>query len=215
MENNENMEKSGMALNPGAEGAEEMTETSPAARKKQKAILAAALIICTAIFATGTLAYFTAEETAYNVITIGTLSMKLVEETAGGKPWPEEGISGVAPGTTVDKIPYVVNNGGIEFYTRIRVDMKVTDRNGKELSGQYIDMNFDRTNWTEKDGWYYYNGVVAPGTATEPLFTEVTFDAKMNNAYMNAKIKMDVHAEAVQSRNNGDSALTASGWESE
>ena len=212
MEHNQNME-----MRNAAEGieTEEMRETSPASRKKQKIILAAVLMICMAICAAGTLAYFTAEETAYNVITTGILSMDLVEETTGGEPWPEDGISGVMPGMDVDKIPYVENDGGIDFWTRMSVSMKVTGENGKELSTKYISLNLDKTNWTEKDGYYYYNGVVEPGRETEPLFTKVSFSTEMPDAYMNARIEIDVHAEAVQSRNNGDSALTAGGWKAE
>ena len=209
MENNQNME---MQNTVETMPVEKMGGTSVGARKKQKVILAAVLAICIAIFATGTVAYFTAEETAYNVITTGILSMDLVEETTGGEPWPEEGISGVMPGMEVDKIPYVVNNGGIDFWTRVSVTMKVTGADGKTLSDEYITLNYDRDNWTEKDGYFYCNAAVKPGEETKPLFTKVTFDTDMHNAYMNARVEIDVHAEAVQSKNNGDSALTAGGW---
>ena len=209
MENNQNME---MQNTVETMPVLETEGTSVKARKKQKVILAAVLAICIAIFATGTVAYFTAEETAYNVITTGILSMDLVEETTGGEPWPEEGISGVMPGMEVDKIPYVVNNGGIDFWTRVSVTMKVTGADGKTLSDEYITLNYDRDNWTEKDGYFYYNAAVKPGEETKPLFTKVTFDTDMHNAYMNARVEIDVHAEAVQSKNNGDSALTAGGW---
>ena len=180
--------------------------------EKRKIGLIAALVCCIAVLATGTLAYFSAEETAYNVITTGILSMDLVEETTGGEPWPEDGISGVMPGMDVDKIPYVKNTGGIDFYTRISVSMQVTGADGKALSDEYISLDIDTDNWTEKDGFYYYNSVVKPGEETKPLFTKVSFDRDMPNAYMNARIEIDVHADAVQSKNNGDSALTASGW---
>jgi len=209
MENNQNME---MLNTAEVNEMEEMGETSPASRKKQKIILAAVLVICMAIFATGTLAYFTAEETAYNVITTGILSMDLVEETTGGEPWPEGGINGVMPGMDVDKIPYVKNNGGIDFWTRMSVSMKVTGENGNELSAEYISLDIKTEDWTKQGGFYYYNGVVEPGRETEPLFTKVSFSTDMPNAYMNARIEIDVHADAVQSRNNGDSALTAGGW---
>lgn len=204
MENNQNREMQNTA--------EKMTNAMPSAHKKRKVILAAVLVICIAIFATGTLAYFTAEETAYNVITTGILSMDLVEETTGGKPWPEGGISGVMPGTDVDKIPYVKNTGGVDFYTRMTVSMKVTGAKGNALSDEYISLNFNTKDWTEKDGYYYYNGAVEPGKETKPLFTKVTFDKDMPNAYMNAKIEIDVHAQAVQSRNNGNGPLSATGW---
>ena len=34
----------------------------------------------------------------------------------------------------------------------------------------------------------------------------------MGNEYMNARLTIKVNAQAVQSRNNTDSALTAAGW---
>ena len=179
---------------------------------KRRVVMLAMIAICAAILATGTLAYFTAEETAYNVITTGTLSMALVEETTGGKPFPSEGISGIAPGMEVDKIAYVVNNGGVEFYARMQIEMRVTGADGNPLSDEYILLNFDRENWTEKDGYFYYNEAVKPGEETKPLFTKVIFDTGMHNAYMNARAEIDVHAEVVQSRNNSDGALTAAGW---
>lgn len=181
-------------------------------RRRKKIIVIAAVICCLSVLTGGTIAFFNAEEIAYNVITTGALSMKLMEETTGGEPWPAEGISGVMPGMEVDKIPYVVNDGGIDFYSRISVSMKVTDAKGRELSDEYISLNIDTKNWTEKDGFYYYNETVKPGEETKPLFTKVIFDKDMHNAYMNARIEIDVHAQAVQSKNNGDSALTASGW---
>ena len=81
-----------------------------------------------------------------------------------------------------------------------------------DLSAKYISLNFDEDSWTEQDGFWYYNGVVEPGKETEPLFTKVSFSKDMPNAYMNARIEIDVHADAVQSKNNGGSALNASGW---
>jgi len=204
MENNQNMEMQNAV--------EAMEMTSAHARKKQRIILAAVLVICMAIFATGTLAFFTAEETAYNVITTGILSMDLVEETTGGEPWPDGGISGAMPGMEVDKVPYVKNDGGIDFWTRISVSVTVTGKGGEELSDEYISLNFDEANWTEKDGYYYYNSAVKPGEETEPLFTKVSFSKDMPNAYMNAQVEIEVNADAVQSRNNGDSAVNAAGW---
>lgn len=211
MENN-NFELQNAEENTIIMESEAMTETSPAARKKQKILLVAVMLCCIAVLATGTLAYFTAEETAYNVITTGILSMDLIEETTGGEPWPEGGISGVMPGMDVDKVPYVKNNGGIDFWTRMSVSMKVTGENGNELSDKYISLNINTDAWTKKDGFYYYNSAVKPNEETEPLFTKVSFSTDMPNAYMNAKIEIIVNADAVQSKNNSDSALTATGW---
>ena len=181
-------------------------------RKKRRMVLCAVIVLCMAIMAGGTAAYFTAEETAYNVITTGVLDMDLVEKTTGGADWPESGITGVMPGMVVDKIAYVENTGTIDFYTRLKVTVSVTAKDS-ELSDAYITLDYDTENWTEKDGYYYYNGVVSPEGKTEPLFEKVTFSKDMGNAYQNARVEILVEAEAVQSKNNADSALDAAGWD--
>ena len=77
-------------------------QSAKGSRKRRLVLLALALCIA-AVTATGTLAYFTAEETAHNVITTGYLDMILHETTTGGKPFPEEGLDNLMPGMVVDK----------------------------------------------------------------------------------------------------------------
>ena len=184
-------------------------------RRKQlrkRLMLLGAVLVSLSVLAGGTIAYFTAEETVYNVITTGELKMDLVEETTDGEPWPEGGISGVMPGMIVDKKAYVENEGDIEFYTRMRIGMEMEDRNGKRLSAEHVELDINTKDWTEKDGYYYYKKPLKPGEKTEPLFTKVSFDVRMGNEYMKSKLEIYVHAEAVQSKNNGTDALSASGW---
>ena len=177
----------------------------------KRKILTLALMLCMiAILAIGgTLAYFTAEETARNVITTGNLNMDLVEETSGGKPFPQNGIGNVMPGQAVDKIVYLKNSGNVAFYGRISLEKTISG--GLSLDGITMDINTE--NWTEKDGHYYYNAAIQPGKKTEPLFTKVSFDAGLGNAYQNAKVEIDVRAQAVQCANNGSDPLSATGWE--
>ena len=182
---------------------------------KKRIGLIATIVCCIAILASGTVAYFTAQETAYNVITTGALAMRLVEEGADGKPFPKEGITGVLPNMDVTKKAYVENTGDVDMYVRIALDTNVESmQEGVEKLpfDDHISLNINKTDWTEKDGYYYYNRVLKPGEATEPLFTTVSFDAKMGNEYMNARVRIDVDAQAVQSKNNTDSPLTAAGW---
>lgn len=182
-------------------------------RKKKLAVLAL-LVVCLAIIATGTLAYYTAQETAYNVITTGTLSMDLHDETTGGKPFPEEGIKGVMPGRVVDKVVYVENDGDVAFWTRIRLEKKITasDGNTERLNFNKITLDLNTADWTEHDGYYYYNKPLKPGEETAKLFNKVTFSKSLGNAYMDARVEINVIAQAVQSKNNGSSALDAIGW---
>lgn len=191
-----------------------MTMNRKAHNWKRRMLCITALIICLAAVATGTAAYFTAEETAYNVITTGCLYMNLVEETTGGKPWPEEGISGVMPGMTIDKVVYVKNTGSVPFYARVSIDKVITAAEGSDavLNFDHISMDLNTEQWVEHEGFYYYYRALQPGESTEPLMTKVTFEPSMSNEYMDATVQVDVLAQAVQSANNGSDPLKAEGW---
>ena len=139
--------------------------------------------------------------------------MDLVEETTGGKPWPEEGITGVVPGMSADKVVYVENKGGVPFFTRISMDKLVLAGDGKtELSSEFITVDLNEEQWLEKDGYYYYHRILEPGEKTEPLFTLVKFGPELGNEYMTARVEIQVLAQAVQSANNGEDPLEAQGW---
>jgi len=187
--------------------------------KKQRIFLAAALICCLALAGGGTLAFFTAQETAYNVITTGELAMDLVE-MHNGALWPENGVSGVMPGDEIEKIVTVQNIGSVDFYTRVRLIGEIELENGEKvrLSLDQIALDLNEKDWTRRGEFFYYNRALAPRGAegtideTQPLFTTVTLRPELGNDYQNATITLTVEAEAVQSRNNGDSPLEATGW---
>jgi len=188
--------------------------------KKQRIFLAAILVCCLALAGTGTYAYFTAQETAYNVITTGELVMDLVE-MHDGEPWPEGGVSGVMPGDAIDKRVTIQNLGGVEFYTRARIFGEVILENGEteELTLDQVEIDLNDTEWIEnEDGFYYYYRSLLPRGAdgvideTEPLFTTVTLKRDLGDAYQNARIELTVDAEAVQTKNNGTGPLDAAGW---
>lgn len=176
--------------------------------------LIATIVCCIAILTAGTLAYFNAEETAVNVITTGNLSMKLHEEAEDGEPFPSEGVFGVMPDTEVAKKVYVENTGSVDMYVRIAIEKEIRamEDEERELGFENIALDLNTADWTEKDGYYYYNRALKPGEKTEPLFTMVQFGKDMGNEYMNARLTIQVNAQAVQSKNNTDSALTAAGW---
>lgn len=206
MENNLN--------NPIEMQAEEVYTPTPEQARKTRArkclVVAAVLLSTLAILAAGSIAYFTAEETAYNVITTATLDMQLVEEKRDGTPF--EDVFGVMPGENVDKIVYVKNIGATPFYTRIALEKKVSV-DGKEMDfDRYISLDLNTEDWIEKDGYYYYKEAVQPGESTAKLFTKVKFSRNMGNAYQNARVEITVDAQAVQSKNNSDDPLKAAGW---
>ena len=189
---------------------------------KTKIALIALAMCCIALLAAGTVAYFTVEDTAYNVITTANLDMELVEETTGGLPFPEEGIGGVMPGNVVDKKVYVQNTDGVDFWTRIKLAAKITLADGtviepamEELSKYFISLDLNTEKWVLQDGWYYCTDIVTAGSASPELMNTVTFDKLMPNEYQNCTVELDVKAQAVQSKHNGATVLEAAGWPEE
>lgn len=170
------------------------------------------------MLAYGTLAYFTTQETAHNVITSGGISIDLLEWANVDKTveFPEGGIENVMPGTTATKILEVENTGPDTGYIRVKVEEAIQLVNEEdEADLDFIGLDFNTEYWTEQDGYYYYNYPLASGETTAPLFTTVSFSKDMGNSYQNCTVEIDVTAYAVQVANNGDSALTAIGWPAE
>lgn len=183
---------------------------------KRKILIIAILIACLAGLTGGTVAYFTAEDTATNVITAGNLSIELVETAINdaGETVPFRDVVGVVPGAEVSKIARVENTGDAAAYVRIRLETTVTLAEGKDgqVDLRLVTVDINTEDWTEKDGYYYCNTVVQPGELTPPLFTKVIFDAGMDNRYEESTVKLNVRAQATQWKNNGESPLEASGW---
>lgn len=184
---------------------------------KQKLLTLSAVAIVAALSAYGSVAYFTAEDTARNVITAGKVKIELQEKMLtpdGEKTVPFEDRLGVMPGSEVSKIVEVKNTGGQDAWVRVSVNKAIELAEGVEdevdLSLISFDLNTDY--WTEKDGFYYYTAKLAPGHTTEPLFTAVTFAKTMSNQYQNSKAILTVNAYATQTVHNGNTALEAAGW---
>ena len=194
---------------------------------KRKLFALAVLAICAAIIASGTLAYFTAEDTAHNVITSGRVDVEIVEtqreETGNEVPYPAEPVSGVMPGGAVSKIVTVKNTGDAPAWVRMWINVGISEA-GDPISdptiknlpltipgedGAEIDVvtfALNETYWTlsGEDGYYYHNDPVEPGKQTAPLFKEVRFAREMGNEYQNCTVLIDVSAEAIQWDNNND-----------
>lgn len=180
---------------------------------KRKLLVISLVAICVAILAAGTLAYFTAEDTAHNVITTGSVKIAIQEWADEAKTEPFEDVTGIMPGTTVTKIAEVKNTGASDAWIRVLVTKSIQLAGEGEANPDLIELNIDSENWTlGEDGYLYYKTALKPGETTAPIFTTVTFNVEMGNEYQNATAKVDVAAQAVQSANNGESALEAAGW---
>ncbi len=179
---------------------------------KRKLLILSVLVICVATLAAGTLAYFTSEGTAHNVITTGGVDITLQEWADEGKKTPFEDLTGIMPGMTVTKIAEIKNTGASEAWVRVKVEKNIQLAGEGEVDPDLVELALDTANWTERDGYYYYNKALKPGEVTAPVFSAVTFNASMGNEYQNATATVDVYAQAVQTANNGATALEAQGW---
>ena len=184
---------------------------------KKKLLACSLLVIGLSTAAYGTVAYFTHEDTATNVITAGDIQIALQEWTVpeeGGEPVPFEDVIDVLPGAEVSKIVEVKNIGGQTAYIRVAVDKEIRLAAGVEGTPDtgLIACDLNTEYWTEKDGWYYYNAPLNAGDTTEPLFTTVTFEKNMSNLYQNSSAVIRVTAQASQTAHNGDTAIEAAGW---
>ena len=187
----------------------------------KRKILAGALIMgILALTALGTAAYFTSEGTATNVVTAGNVEIKLKENALSEDgqtlvPFENNQI-GIMPASEVSKIVTVENTGDQPAFIRIKLAKSIIlaedKTNETDLSLVSYDLNLK--DWTEKDGWYYYNAALPAGEETVPLFTKVKFADEMSNMYQNSKVEIKIDAEATQTANNGDSAIDAAGWPS-
>lgn len=192
--------------------------------KRRKAVLTAALALLVALVAFGTAAFFSKEAHVTNVITTGKVAIALNDTLDGQEAKDEDNdgiatatLSGVMPGNEVDKVVSVTNTGTAKAWVRIDLDKSIALAPGKTgtVDTSLIIIQTDTTNWTEKDGYYYYNRELAPGETTEPLFRSVKFSPDMNNIYQGSTATIQVIGQAVQVKNNGTTALNAAGWPAE
>lgn len=191
---------------------------------KRKLLAVALIIICISVVAGGSLAFFSKSETAHNVITTGSIDIALLEWADEDKkiPFPAEGTEGVLPGHEITKIVEVKNTHQTnEAFVRVKVEKAIALAEGVTLERadlSLLEIDFNTTDWTLKDDYYYYNSVLMPGDITTPLFESVKFATAMGNDYQYSTATVTVTAQAVQVKNNGTAettALTANGWPQE
>ena len=179
---------------------------------KRKLLILSVLAICIATLAAGTLAYFTSEGKAHNVITTGGVEIAVQEWADEDKQTPFEDLKGIMPGMTVTKIAEIKNTGASDAWVRVKVEKNIKLQGKGTPDTGLVELTLNTTDWTEKDGYYYYKEALKPGEVTAPIFTAVTFKPDMGNEYQGATATVDIVAQAVQTANNGDTVMDAKGW---
>lgn len=169
----------------------------------KKKILSICLVAVIAVMAIAgaSLAYFTAEDSAENVFTVGTVAIDLTEpnwETTG-KVEAED----VYPGEPLAKDPTVTNTGKNPCFVRISVSN--LDQFAEKFDGAMITYRTDYVenalgeNWVlHTDGYFYYTKVLASDEKTDALFDQIVIPFALTN---NVETKsIDVTAYAVQAQ---------------
>lgn len=189
---------------------------------KRKLLIGSILVILLASLTAGTWAYFSGNAITHNIITSGNVHIRVEEWADKEKTEYFKDLSGIMPGTSVIKVPEVVNTGTGTAWIRARVEVTIlgsdkeklpNEKNGKQL----VTFALLHNGWIDgKDGYYYYEKSVASGDRTEPIFDTVSFDAAMDNAYQNCTAKVTIYAQAVQTANNpipaGKTVANIKGW---
>ena len=189
---------------------------------KKRIVALAVSAICLATVASSTLAYFTDEQHVHNILTSGGISIQVVETMQGEGDamveFPKEGLRGIMPGTVVSKTVQIQNTGANEAWIRVKVDSSIIDADGKNLALNLQDgtevITYDVLDGWQPgtDGYFYYEKPVPVQMLTTPLFETVQFAPKMGNEYQNCTANIVISAQAVQTANNGDTVMDASGW---
>ena len=184
---------------------------------KRKLVLTSAVVLILALLAAGTFAYFTKNARATNVITTGTISIRLNDEIQGGQKtdtgWT---LSGVMPGQAVEKAVSVTNTGTSPAWLRVKLDIAVEMAAGKTdtWQGQNVLQFAVNPDWfLAEDGYYYYSKPVAEKAGTAELFAKdssgqstLMLNPQLPNDYQGCAVTINVLAQAVQVKNNDTDA---------
>lgn len=207
-------------------------------KRKKGALLISAFSLIAVLVVGGSLAYFTSQDTANNVFTLGKVSGDLTESTQSGtsddgrviKPGTPNRDGSITydrvlPGDLLSKEP-VVNLGSDSQDAYVRVKLEVINEDGKlteEQKAMLITekcLNFGSDWVATGDGYVYYQNMLSnqAGTVnkTTPVFTVVSIPGpEWGNNTAESKYSISITADLIQADNfkpetNADGKIT--GW---
>lgn len=178
--------------------------------KKKVVLSLGSLALVGAIAVGGTLAYLSSvTETKKNVFSGSNGIHGELTETE----WDEDEASNYYPGKVIAKNPQIVNDmNSSSAYVAVTVNF-VDVTKGENLSYEeftkYASVDFNTTDWTkvetnfeDKTLVYMYNNVLAPNSATEALFNNVTIDAGIKTVIVNKTETSRVYKEVEAGTEN-------------
>lgn len=170
-------------------------------KKKKLGMTLASLVLVGLIGIGATLAYFTDQDSATNVITMGHVDIELTEPNfEGGIDGGE--IKDVTPNQTIVKDPTITVKADSESaYLRAKVEFDgLTDEQIEQL---LPNISF-RDEWKlSTDGYYYFQYAVGKAEVDQKfvLFDTVKIPETWGNEVANTSFDIIVTAEAIQADN--------------
>lgn len=157
-------------------------------------IVAGILISCGAA-----LAAWNVSEIAVNFLTMSSYKNSIQENYVQ----PDH----VDPGQKVIKEVNIKNEGDVDSFVRVRIDLKFGHQNEKgnfleepELDTSLIEVHYNTDLWEFRtDGYWYYKDVLKGGEATKkPLMDSYYLSEKADNRYKNKEARILVNMESIQ-----------------
>ena len=193
--------------------------------KKKLTLIATAVALGALAVVGATMAYFTSQDTATNVITTGNVKIQVLEYDENGHvidPAKKENeFKNLVPGTEIFKRPSVNNIGDNLAIVRAWVEFVKPGEKEPVDEGYFANgvpiLNRDESD--ETTGWkydgshyYYYDKVLNTGTdidsRTDEIFSTVIIPTTWVNEDVNKEFDIIIYAEAVQAENLVEGELT-------
>lgn len=191
--------------------------------KRKLIALVTSLSLVAVVGIGATLAYFTDNASAQNVVTMGHVDISLTENEVtkdengdyivdDTKPVTEEGLEfeGVLPGDTIPKNPTInLLEGSVDAYVRIKMDITaaaestITQADLDVLETNLRAQILEDANWyyNAADGYYYYTPVLS-AEESAVLFETVTIPGEeWKNNTADQSFTIALQAEAIQADN--------------
>ncbi len=186
-------------------------------KKKRMIWIALILMLClgTAVLSA---AFIRRQLTAENLISFGSVNLKLHETFINEQGIEEEFDAGTETDITYDAIQNrifrVENTGKNPIFVRVSFELCGEDGEGNPFEAQdYMNIELKKNDWVYHDGWYYYQDILEPNTETKELITDIIFNIEeITSNHPGSRYELQIDAQGVQSENNSENALQAAGW---
>jgi hypothetical protein len=173
----------------------------PKLKAQRKIILFSFTLVLLAMLTVGsTVAYMIAKtNTQNNKFDPGVANIEISE--------PNDSSYVINSDSTVNKVVAITNKNNphaVPVYVRVKLVPILRNMNG-EGTGESVNVTYpsqNTTNWTsEINGYYYYKGILKPGTATESLINKAKVEGGLPKE---RKIEIQVIADSIQAVGNAE-----------